>query len=381
MMRAMPDAAPRERLFFADWLRIGAFALLVVYHVGMVYVPWDYHLKHQPTYPALEPWMRLSNPWRMSLLFVVSGLAAGLMPGRPGLARTRAKRLLLPLLFGMVVVVPPQAWWQVRDQFGYTGGYIDFLRLYFSGYAGFCKGTDCLRLPTWNHLWFLPYLWVYTALLLVVLRWVPRRALERAATALAGLNAGPVLLLLPVLYLGGVRALLLPRFGETHALLGDWWAHATYAPMFASGVLLARRQALLAGLEALRWPALACAAAAWCALVAGTADWPRLPLRFAFAAEQWCAIVAAFGFARRHLNADHRWRAPLTEAVFPLYLVHQTLILGGFVLLRPLALPVGAEALLLVLFAFGGGFVAWRGARGVAALRPWMGIGRPAPAA
>jgi len=110
-----------QRLFFADWLRIGAFALLVLYHVGMLYVPWDFHLKHQPTYAALEPVMRLTNPWRLSLLFVVSGLATGLMLGRPGLARQRAKRLLLPLLFGMLVVVPPQAWWQVRDQLGYAG--------------------------------------------------------------------------------------------------------------------------------------------------------------------------------------------------------------------------------------------------------------------
>ncbi len=28
-----------------DWLRIGAFALLIVYHIGMVFVPWNYHVK------------------------------------------------------------------------------------------------------------------------------------------------------------------------------------------------------------------------------------------------------------------------------------------------------------------------------------------------
>ena len=32
------------RLYFLDWLRIGAFALLIVYHVGMVYVSWDFHI-------------------------------------------------------------------------------------------------------------------------------------------------------------------------------------------------------------------------------------------------------------------------------------------------------------------------------------------------
>ena len=172
-----PHPLSRERLFYADWLRIAAFALLVLYHVGMLYVPWDFHVKHQPTYAALEPLMRLTNPWRMSLLFVISGLATGLMLGRPGLARERSKRLLLPLLFGMAVIVPPQAWLQVRDQFGYSGSYTEFLRLYLVAHGGFCRGTQCLVLPTWNHLWFLPYLWCYTMLLLMTLRLVPQSAL------------------------------------------------------------------------------------------------------------------------------------------------------------------------------------------------------------
>lgn len=377
-------ALPAPRLFYADWLRIAAFALLVVYHVGMVYVPWDFHLKHVPTYAALEPWMRLSNPWRMSLLFVVSGLATGLMLGRPGLLRQRSGRLLLPLLLGVLVIVPPQAWWQARDQFGYSGGYLDFLRLYFSAYGGFCRDGRCLILPTWNHLWFLPYLWCYTALLLGAVTVLPRARCRQWADRAA---RWPVWLLLagPMLWLGSVRALLLPVFGETHALVDDLWAHATYGPMFAVGVLLARRQGLLQRLQALRWPALGLALAAWLLLtvwyaaVDGRSEvsaLARLPLRFGYATQQWCAIVAAIGFARRHLDRDHRWRAPLTEAVFPLYLVHQTLILGGVVALRPLGLPAGLEALLLIASSFAGGLLAWQLARRIGPLRPWMGLQR-----
>lgn len=372
---------PHERLFFVDWLRIGAFALLVLYHVGMVYVPWDFHVKHQPTYAVLEPLMRLSNPWRMGLLFVVSGLATGLMLGRPGLARERSRRLLLPLLFGMAVLVPPQAWLQVREQFGYGGGFLDFLRLYFGAHAGFCRGRQCLVLPTWNHLWFLPYLWAYTMLLLM-LRLMPTAWLRPAADALASLS-GWRLLVLPALLLGGARALLFPRFGETHALVDDWAAHAAFAPLFAFGVLLARRRVLLERLQDLRWPALALGLAGWVVLVlypSAVPGWPaaaeawRQPMRWAFAAAQWGGIVAAFGFARRHLAFDHRWRAPLTEAVFPLYLVHQTIIVVAAVALRPLALPAGVEAAAIVALTFGGGAAAWQLARGCGSLRPWMGL-------
>jgi glucans biosynthesis protein C len=131
------------------------------------------------------------------------------------------------------------------------------------------------------------------------------------------------------------------------------------------------------------WAALVLGLAAWAVLVSFPAALPgwlavpeslRLPMRVAFATAQWCGVVAAFGFARRHLGVDHRWRAPLTEAVFPLYLVHQTIIIVSAVALRPLALPAGGEAVLIVVLTFGGGFAAWALARRSDLPRPWMGL-------
>jgi membrane protein DedA with SNARE-associated domain len=37
------------RHYGMDWLRIGAFALLIFYHIGMYFVPWDWHVKIVPT--------------------------------------------------------------------------------------------------------------------------------------------------------------------------------------------------------------------------------------------------------------------------------------------------------------------------------------------
>jgi hypothetical protein len=52
--------------------------------------------------------------------------------------------------------------------------------------------------------------------------------------------------------------------------------------------------------------------------------------------------------------------------VFPLYLVHQTLLIGAAVALRPLALPTGLAAALIVTFTFGSGFLSWWLARRIA---------------
>jgi len=173
----LAPAAPLPRHHFLDWVRIIAFFLLILYHVGMYYVTWGWHVKSPNASAALEPWMMLSSPWRLSLLFLVSGAASGCMLAklRPrAFLRKRSWRLLIPLLFGMLVIVPPQSYLEVVEKLGYAGSYADFMRLYLRGYHGFCQ-DGCLILPTWNHLWFVAYLWAYTAVLaLVVLALGPR---------------------------------------------------------------------------------------------------------------------------------------------------------------------------------------------------------------
>jgi glucans biosynthesis protein C len=384
--RPPPAAAPRE--FFIDWLRIGALGLLILFHVGMAYTSWNWHVKSAAAADvaaAVEPWMRLTAPWRMTLLFVVSGLATSLMlQRRAGLGRAapggwlreRARRLLLPLLAGMVLIVPPQSYFEVRQFHGYGGGYFEFLHLYFGGGANFCAPQrGCLILPTWNHLWFLPYLFAYTALLAGVHRRWPL-ALDRCAARLASWG-GASLLAWPFAWLLLTRLTLAPLFGETHAFFDDLFVHAQFLLAFAFGVLLARAPAaaLWPRLQALRHAALLAALLAWSLLVTTTpgAPWRALP----WSLMQWCAVVAALGFARRHLQRDSALRARLSEAVFPVYVLHQTITVLGVVLLARWQLPAGLEAAALVAMTLGVSWAGYEGVRRVGALRPWFGLAAP----
>ena len=98
------------RLAFLDALRVLAQGLLIAYRVGLYYVTWDWHLKSPFASAALEPWMRLANPWRMSLLFLISGAVTAtlLRGGVSGWLGVKPRRLGLPLLAGVLMVVPPQ---------------------------------------------------------------------------------------------------------------------------------------------------------------------------------------------------------------------------------------------------------------------------------
>lgn len=379
-------AAPAARLVFLDWARIGAFGLLVLYHVGMYYVTWDWHIKSPHAAATIQPLMRLVSPWRLDLLFLVSGVATSFMLLRAGAGRTlpgvRARRLLLPLLFGMLVIVPPQAYLEVVQKYGYGGDYLAFMRLYLAGARDFCASDGkCLILPTWNHLWFLPYLFAYTLVLWLAVRSVPGLP-DRAARACERLPAGAALFLLPVLYLVATRVLLARPFPVTHAFAGDWFAHAQFLAMFLLGAVLARAPLVLERMQQLRWIALAVALASWVLLVSGLLP-PRgadrsveLARVVAYSLQQWCAIVAVIGFARRHLNHDGPVRRYLTDAVFPVYVLHQTLTILLAWTMIPAQLTPAVEAPLLVVATFVLCLAGYEGVRRVRWLRPLFGLKR-----
>jgi len=387
----MHDHTPQDdsRLYFLDWLRILAFFLLILYHTGMYYVSWDWHVKSPHAAGTIEPLMLLSSPWRMSLLFLVSGVASGFLlrklATRPspasigGFVRERSARLLVPLLFGMLVIVPPQPYFEVVEKVGYAGSYGDFLALYLRAYGGFCKDGDCLTLPTWNHLWYLPYVWAYTLVLAALAAVAGTAALERAGRRAGLLLAGWRALVLPAALLALVRILLKPHFEETHALVDDWFNHATYLPLFLAGAVLSGQPGFWRELERLRFAALGIALACWAALVAyhwqpeALQAWP-LAARTAWAACQWCAIVAACGFARRHLSGDGPARQYLAQAVFPVYILHQTLIVCFSRLLRGAALVPVTESIVLVVLTVTASFGIFEIVRRVPLLRPLFGL-------
>jgi glucans biosynthesis protein C len=373
------------RLYFLDWLRIVAFFLLIFYHTGMYYVSWDWHVKSPHAGKAIEPLMLLLSPWRMSLLFLISGVASGFLLAklpRGRFLRERSLRLLPPLLFGMLVIVPPQAFCEVIEKLGYAGSYTDFMRLYLTAYHGFCRGTDCLDLPTWNHLWFVAYLWTYTVVLWLIVGLAGGVRLAAAGNRLGRLLAGWRALLLPAAALALVRVALKPYFEETHGLFDDWYLHAVYLPLFLAGVLLARQEPFWRELERLRFVALGIALGGWGLLVCLHAlpeaayAWRGFAVLAACVRSpfQWCAIVALCGFARRHLHADSAARRYLTAAVFPVYIVHQTLIVGMAMLAKPLHLPPVTEGAILVVLTCVFSFGIYEAVRRVAPLRPLFGL-------
>ena len=123
-IKPMIDAPPsRSRHYGLDWLRIGAFGLLIVYHVAMVFSTWDWVIKSPVTYPQLIVPLALLTPWRLPLLFAVSGFASRKLFDKSGAPRafvaSRNRRLLIPWGFAMVALIPVETWVRALEIAGY----------------------------------------------------------------------------------------------------------------------------------------------------------------------------------------------------------------------------------------------------------------------
>lgn len=370
--------AKSERRPDLDWIRVGAFFLLILYHVGMFYVPWGFHVKSPHPVAWLEPVMLITNPWRLTLLFLVSGAATRFMSDKLGagaLAKARTARLLPPLVFAILVIVPPQTYYEIVEKLGYSGSVIDFYRKYVTASGHWRPDGAPLITPTYNHMWFVAYLFVYSLLLAAVLPLLRGRlpALERGMDRLLG---GWGLLVFPIAALAGLRLWLEPLFPITHALVDDWYNHALSLSAFLFGFLTAKSETIKAGFIRLRWPALALAVGGYFAFV--WADLPPVVGQIAYAVDQWAAIAAVLGFGAKHLTSGGPVLTYLTLGVFPFYIVHQTFIVVAGHHLAKLGLPQGLEALLLVAGTFATCFATYEIVRRVNWLRPLFGL-KPEP--
>jgi peptidoglycan/LPS O-acetylase OafA/YrhL len=368
-----------------DALRALAFALLILYHLCMLYVAdWDWHLKS----PHLAEWLQwpmvLVNRWRMDLIFLISGIASAFLirPEFPGrFLASRTTRLLLPLVFGMAVVVPVQPYVQGVSNGLVEPGFLQFLVDYYSGkpwprdaFDGWYYGV------TWNHLWYLAYLWVYTLVLALLARPLESRLGKELRSRFTGLR-GAALMLLPVLPFCLYSFALQPLFPDNGDFIHDWYRNAVYFTAFLYGYFVARDAGFWAEAIRLRWATLGCAAAIFAVrLVLGSIYPDEAPAAIeAFALVlrnlyMWSMLLAILGWGHALLNHPFGWLPWANENVYPWYILHQSLIIVFAYWLLPLQLPAVVEALAVLALTVAGCWLGAAGVRRVRWLRPLFGL-------
>lgn len=349
-----------DRRYDIDALRVIAFSLLILYHVGMFYVEdWDWHIKSRYTAAWLQEPMRFVNQWRMSLLFVISGLATGFVVRRyrmGTLARRRLARLGLPLIFGMAVVVAPQPYFEAVAKGVVEPGFWSFWMRYltFQDFPGEAWGGENTIVWTWNHLWYLPYVLFYTLVTLPLAYWMARDG--QSGWLVFQRLRGPALVLLPLIPLQLYGTFIFPHFPHiNHGLTDDAYAHALFGTLFVYGLMMGRDTSFWRDLARWRHGLLITGIVAYAALRsqglwAGEEPSPVLN-QLAIASvylNRWTWILVLLAYGYQHLNVPRPWLRYATAAVFPWYVLHQSITVTAGGVLGPYQLGPVIEPLLVL---------------------------------
>lgn len=358
---------------------MGAFGLLILYHVGLAYGPYDWHLHSAHTFEWIREAVLITNPWRLTLLFFVSGAALRFMSARrtpKEVMQSRFERLGPPLLFGIVVLVTIQSWLEAVEKAGWSDGYLLWLWHEFSP-SGLMNGVPV------NHLWFVLYIAAYSLAAVALMR--RPDLIAKAEDFIDRRLTGPWVLILPMAYLVVIRILLFPLFGVTNFLAWDWYNHFLSLGAFLFGFVAARRDILWRELEKYRWHALGVAAVALPIMMLqvahpGGGAFLGVPRAVVFGIDQWAVMAAILGFANRYLrNRGGPVLAYLTGAVFTCYLAHQTILVVALWFVRPLELPAAVEALSLCVITLGGSLAIYEIVKRTPLIGPIWGLKPRAP--
>jgi len=318
------------RRYDIDTLRVIVFGLLIFYHVGMFFVPWDFHIKNSVTYVWLAYPMIFLNQWRLPLLFVISGMGTYFNISKRsggGFAKERFVRLFIPLVVGIIFIVPPQVFIERLDAGQFPGNYLDFYpSMAFVGV--YPEGNF-----SWHHLWFLPYLLLFSLVLIPAFRYLlkhPQAWIIRKTKNLATKKFGLFMLAIPLVF---CYVFLMPRFPSTHALVNDWFNLINYGTLFFYGFLLMTiKDVLWKNITKNRRLYLITAIVSFALMLFLWIGVGNFPAKGELsdtvqAMNAWAWILTIIGYAATYLNKPSKTLTYANEAVYPFYILHQTVII------------------------------------------------------
>lgn len=348
------------RRYDLDWLRVLVFLLLILYHVGMFFVPWGWHIKNNVIYDELVYPMVFLNRWRLPILFVISGMgtfyALSKRTGKQFIFE-RIKRLFIPLVIGMLFIVPPQVYVERIVNAEFNGTYFE----YWPSYA--FKGVYPEGNLSWHHLWFLPYLLIYSLILAPLFVFIRKHPQHPIILILRKWFRRPLGLYVCLIPLYLFEAFLEPFFPVTHNLVYDWFNFVNSGFLFLLGFLLisvqdvfwetvkkGRYQFLVIGIvcfgvQLMRW------------LMIEDSIWVHFTEAFISVCNMWSWILTLFGFAAAHLNNKSGLLAYANRAVYPFYILHQTITLIIAYFLMDLDWGFWAKASIMVVGTFLGAWL------------------------
>ena len=243
--------------------------------------------------------MGLINIWRIPLLFIISGMGVCFAMRRRNwkeLLKDRAKRILLPLIFGSFFIVP-------------ISGYL---------YQKF-NNLDPMHFPNGGHLWFLGNIFIYVLILSPIFfafKRNPDNGLFRCFKWVLKFPAALYLFTLP--FIIEVVLVAPPQGFASYANTphGFWLGLLAF---FTGFIFISLGEIFWRAVERIKIIALSIAIPLYLVrLLVFQLEGPF----FLTVIESWSWLFAIFGFCATYLNKPSSTLSYLSKAVYPVYILH-----------------------------------------------------------
>jgi len=353
-----------DRRYDIDWLRLIAVFLLFFFHAACVFHPWsDNYIKNDQLSPAIAYiFVWTLGHWHMSLFFILAGASTYFaLRKRSGVEyiKERVKRLFIPLLFGTLVVIPPLSYLGLLNHSDYSQSFIawfpSFFKLQTADLNGFFMGGI-----TTGHLWFILHLLVYSLVALPLFLYFNRASGRRWTERIANILMKPAVLFL-------LFPVLLALIGRFPWVLGG--NPLFYITFFILGFILMASQSLMDQIDRYRPLLLVLGVVPLVGLIttSATNSWPANVPEWADIMMDayrngfvpWFFILALLAYGRRLLNFTNRFLRYFAEGAYPIYILHQTILMAIAFSVVQWSLGVAAKYAIIVALSFAGTVLAY----------------------
>lgn len=343
-----------QRRYDIDWLRVIAIGLLLIYHIAIIFQPWAMFIAFiRSDELATEIWqpMTMLNVWRIPILFYVSGMGVYFAMRKrksAALIKERAKRILLPFVFGILAITPLHMY-----------VFQDYYNMGLSYY------------PHMGHLWFLGNIFVYVLVCLPVFYCIKKGKLSKIVAFANRLFSNPLgLLLINVFFIAEVLILQPKPF----AMYAQTW-HGFFIGLLAfffGFLFMHTGKVFWKTVVQWKWGFLGLAAILYTIrFVVYASEGPL----FLTVIESNSWIFSIFGFCCQYLNKPSKVLSYLSKAAYPVYIIHMIVLYLAAKFILPLHLPALVAFVLITGFTFIGCYVIYEFLiRRLFFLRPLFGL-------
>lgn len=325
------------RKHYIDNLRTIMILLLIPYHTFMI---WNNYGTKFYVWGGdnniFSSLITLAAPWFMPVLFVAAGISARYSLKKRSFKQfitERIEKLLLPLVFGLVLLVPIQTLYARKFFFAYDGGVLENLGYFFTHFTDLNGYDGCF---TFGHLWFLLYLFLISLISLIFIKYIPY---DKAQSRLKNLN------------IVGIISLFVLSYAFYH--IGNFGGQSIgkYLFLYLVGYYLfsdefieklVKHKALILSLFAVSQLALT-------VLYFKFAYYGDLLVNFT----GWLGILSWFIVGRLHLNKTDKISCYFRKSSFAIYILHQTVLVavGYYVLNNLNSTPLSVLAIITISLA------------------------------